>query len=401
MALSKYNSLIGFLLILLITGCEKSVFEIEQSSGGDIISINPPQVYSVNEIDQILKRRQIPNSFALKYAVKVLAITYQTTDFQGNDIQASGALLIPQNVNHLPILSIQHGTETKSDRVASVNPLNSVEGVTGLLTASLGYLTCIPDYPGFGRSFTLHPYHHAKSLTNAGIDFLIATRSYCNTGKISLNQQLFLAGYSEGGYVTLALQKAIEENYLREFPITAVAPMAGPYDLLGTANQILQQSSYQWPAYIAFLLYAYNHLYGWNRMHEIFNAPYSKTIPALFDGSKTFAEINQQLPGNINAWLNQNFIDNYRRGNEAPFRNALKENTLLNWMPLAPIHFFHGNADEVAPYQNALTAIDSLKAHGAQDIQLTTISGGTHETAGLPAVLGAIGWFGTFRNTGQ
>jgi pimeloyl-ACP methyl ester carboxylesterase len=398
---NNYKYFVVFLLIILTTGCEKSIFEIEQSSVGDILSINSLKVYSVNEIGQILKSRQIPDSFAIKYSVKAIAIAYQTTDIRGNYILASGALFIPQNINNLPLLSIQHGTETKSDRVASINPLNSVEGVTGLLTASIGYLTCIPDYPGFGISFTLHPYHHAKSLTTAVIDFLIATQSYCNDRNISLNHQLFLSGYSEGGYVTFALQKEIEANYFQKFKITAVAPMAGPYDLPGTANQLLQQSSYRWPTYIAFLLYVYDNLYGWNRLDEIFNEPYYRTIPSLFDGSKSFAEINEQLPQKVNSLLNQNFIDDYLSGKEETIRKALKENTLLNWEPLSPIHFFHGDADNVAPYQNALTAVDSLKAHGAKDIRLTTIPGGTHETAGLPSVLGAIAWFETFRRNGQ
>ena len=392
-----YRFFIVFLLIVPATQCEKSVFDIRQSSAGDILSINSLQVYSTDEIGRILKSHQIPDSFTLQYSVEAIAIAYQTTDVQGNNIQASGALFIPQNATNLPLLSIQHGTETKSDRVASVNPLYSVEGVAGLLTASIGYLTCIPDYPGYGISFTLHPYHHAESLTNSVVDFLIAARSYCNNGNISLNNQLFITGYSEGGYVTLALQKEIEENHFQEFDITAAAPMGGPYDLLGTSNQLLQQSSYPWPAYIAFLFYAYDDLYGWNRLDEIFNEPYGKTIPSLFDGSKTFAEINRQLPKSVNSLFAQNFIDDYFTGKEEALRNALKENTLLDWIPLSPIRFFHGDADDVSPYQNALTAVDSLKANGAKDIQLTPIPGGTHATAGLPSVLGAIGWFETFR----
>ncbi len=60
-------------------------------------------------------------------------------------------------------MSIQHGTETKRDRVASVSPENSTEGIVGLLSASMGYLTMVPDYPGFGVSTCMHPYLHAES----------------------------------------------------------------------------------------------------------------------------------------------------------------------------------------------------------------------------------------------
>ena len=330
--------------------------------------------------------------------MEAVAITYQTSDVRGNEIQASGALLIPQGMNNFPLLSIQHGTETKRELVASVSPLNSVEGITGLLTASMGYVTCIPDYPGFGISQSLHPYTHSASLTIAVIDFLRAARTYCENKNILLDNQLFLTGYSEGGYVTLATLKELEENYAQEFTVSATVPMAGPYDLKGTAEFLFQQSEYNYPAYIAYLIYAFDELYQWNRLPEIFNAPYAALIPSLFDGTKTFGEINSQLPAQVSSLIKQDFITRYFNRNEIAFQNTLKENSLLNWTPVAPIHFFHGDADDVSPYQNTLTVIDSLIASGATNIRLTTIAGGTHETASLPSVIGAITWIDSLYN---
>ena len=389
------------LLTALITGCENSVFEIEKSSSGDILSTNLLHVFSRQEILQILNTHQIPDSFDVAFPVEAFAVTYQTTDAQGREIRASGALLIPQNTGNLPILSIQHGTETKYDRVASVDPRNSAEGITGLLTASIGYVTCIPDYPGFGISRTPHPYLHAASLTRSVIALIIAARSYCNAHDVSLNGRLFLTGYSEGGFATLAVQKEIEESSLHELSIAAVAPMAGTYDMLGTADHLLQQSTYQWPAYIAFFFYAYDNVYNWNRLDGILNAPYSGMMHSLFDGSKTFAEINRQLPTSIPTLVNRNFVSNYFSGNEQALRSALAENTLLDWTPVAPIHFFHGDADGVAPFHNAVAAMESFRAKGATNIQLTAIPGGNHETSGLPSVFGAIAWFESIRSNGK
>jgi len=389
------------LFAVLSAGCENSVFEIEQSSSGDILRTNLLHVYSTQEILQILNIHQIPDSFALSFSVEAIAITYQTTNAEGKAIRASGALLIPQHTIDLPILSIQHGTETKSDRVASVNPQNSAEGITGLLTASIGYVTCIPDYSGFGISRTPHPYMHVASLTKPVIDLIKAAISYCNNHTISLNGRLFLTGYSEGGFATLAVQKEMEESHSQELRIAAVAPMAGTYDMVGTSDHLLQQSTYQWPAYVAFFFYAYDNVYKWNRLDEILNRPYSGMIPSLFDGSKTFAEINRQLPTSITALVSQNFINNYFNGNEQALSSALAENTLLDWTPVAPIHFFHGNADDVAPFQNAVTAVESFRARGAANIRLTTIPGGTHETSGLPSVIGAIAWFDSIRGDVQ
>lgn len=79
------------------------------------------------------------------------------------------------------------------------------------------------------------------------------------------NNQLFLAGYSEGGYATLATQKTIEENYQNELTVTASAFGAGAYDMLGTAKELLDSNNpaaLTYPAYVAFVLKAYDTIYS-------------------------------------------------------------------------------------------------------------------------------------------
>ncbi|MBC8180669.1 hypothetical protein H8E88_06040 [candidate division KSB1 bacterium] len=140
-----------------------------------------------------------PN-FQLKYNVEALRIVYQTIDARGEVVQASGALMVPIGADSLPMMSVQHGTETFRESVASVNPTNMAEGYLGLVAASMGYLITLPDYLGFGVSEVLHPYVHAKTNAITVIDLLRAVKSYSNEKSIITNGQLFLAGYSEGGY---------------------------------------------------------------------------------------------------------------------------------------------------------------------------------------------------------
>lgn len=353
-------------------------------------------IYSPKEIKELLTAAGISVPFTLIHSVEEIQVVYPTTDAHGNSVQASGTILIPRAEGDFPLLSLHHGTVTKRDEVASVNLSATPEGLAGLITASIGYLTGIPDYLGFGESDILHPYLHAKTSATTVIDFLRSVKTYCNEKNIGLNGQLFLGGYSEGGYVSLAVQKEIEENHANEFTITAVAPMAGPYDLSNTTRAIIQRPAYYWPAYLGFFFTAYNDIYNWNRLDEIFNLPYGEMMPQLFDGTKTFLEINNRLPTTVSELLKQEFITNYLEGNEAEIAATIEENTLLNWVPVAPIRFYHGDADEVSPYQNALTALEVLKANGGTNIELVTIEGGTHETSGLPCVLGMIEWFNSF-----
>jgi pimeloyl-ACP methyl ester carboxylesterase len=366
---------------------------------GDIVQTNSLGSRTVNDIQQILTNINMTIPFTLNYSVETFSINYYTTDGNGNQTIASGAVIIPQGGSNLPLVSIQHGTQTKDNLVASVSPLNSTEGIVGLIMASMGYLVVVPDYLGFGVSNVMHPYIHAESLIPSVIDIMRAGKTYSSLNQITLDGRIFLTGYSEGGYTTLVTQRAIEEEYFQEFDLIAVAPMAGPYDLYGMMQTLFQTGQYNHTAYVAFILTAYNNIYGWNRLSDFFNAPYSSVVQNLFDGSKTFSEVVNQLPSTFSALVDSNFVSNVRNGNEQDFLEAMQANTWLDWTPLAPINFFHGDSDDISPYQNALTAVERLIANGGTNIQLTTIPGGNHENSGPIAIVGAIQWFETMQGT--
>jgi len=360
---------------------------------GEIAQSNSIGTMTPNDIEQILSSANMTIPFTLSYSVETISIKYYSVDGNGRQTIVSGAILVPQGTNNLPLVSIQHGTETKRELVASVSPTNSTEGVVGLIMASMGYLVVVPDYLGFGTSNVMHPYTHAASLIPSIIDIMRAGKSFSSQNQIALDGRIFLTGYSEGGYATLVTQRAIEAEYSQEFNLTAVAPMAGPYDLYGMMQTLFQTGQYNHTAYIAYILTAYNSIYEWNRASDFFNAPYSSIVQSLFDGSKTYAEVLNQLPSTFSELMDSNFVNNVKNGNEPVFASALQENTLLDWAPQTPINFIHGDADDISPYQNSVTAVQKLKANGGTNIQLTTIPGGNHDTSGPIAVVEAIEWF--------
>jgi predicted esterase len=94
--------------------------------------------------------------------------------------------------------------------------------------------------------------------------------------------------------------------------------------------------------------------------------------------------------------MGPNFAPAYINENETDFENAVIENTLLDWTPKALQHFFHGDADQIVPIQNAHTAVERFTAKGVEGILLTTIPGGTHETSVPAAIIATIEWFEGF-----
>jgi predicted esterase len=391
----KLFALIITVLFIFISCREDSPLEPVEKSRGQVISSELKGSYSTSFLQFLINplAGNIPVNNYLRYDVEAYKVVYRTKDWKGNIVTASGAIYIPKGKDVFSLISLQHGTQTKRDNVASINPLIAVDG---LIAASLGYFALVPDYLGLGESNSIHPYHHQKSSAECVIDFIRAGRSFARTKNLKLNGQVFLAGYSEGGYVTLATLKEIEQSYRGEFSIAATAPMAGAYDLILTARSIIQKPTYNQPSYLAFFFAAYDNIYGWNRLNQIFNSPYAERIPALFDGTKTTTEINAQLNISLSQLFKTNFINGFLNGSESVVLSAFESNSLLNWTPSTPIRFYHGDSDEFVPYENSVSARNYFRSKGA-NAELITIPGGTHATSVLPSIVGAIEWFETLR----
>ena len=386
------------LLVLIFFSCQKeNEPEVEINEPGDLIQASLLSNYAASDIESVLNAFNADFPLEIEYSVDVVKIVYYTYDPAGELVKASGALMIPSQASDLSSICFHHGTETKRSQVASVNPLSTGEGFAGLIMASVGFLTFQPDYLGLGESDILHPYLFAKSYADASIDLLKAGRTYCNEEGITLNGDLYLGGYSEGGYATLAVQKEIEKQFSFEFEIVANAPQAGPYDLHETVKYLIGFEKYPEPTFLAYMVTAYNDVYGWNRLEDFFLDPYAGQMEQLFDGNHTNSEIKNSLPEEISLLFKESFIIGYLSGSETEFINAVKENTLLNWTPLAPVQFYHSNADEIVPYQNSLTALENLQTHGGSEVSLVTIDGMKHAEAALTAISQMTVWFDSLR----
>ena len=191
-------------------------------------------------------------NFNCNYDVALYKIKYNTIDPAGNPAIASGLIVVPEDsATSFPLLSWHHGTVLKK-----TNAPSRLQGdfQVGLIFATDGYVVACPDYLGMGDGTNLHPYLHATSEATAVIDMLRATRLFCEDKGNVLNEQLFLAGYSQGGHVTMATLKMMEEQYSDEFTVTACSPMAGPYDLSETQlNFVMRDTAYPIPGILPYI----------------------------------------------------------------------------------------------------------------------------------------------------
>ncbi|MEZ0607121.1 alpha/beta hydrolase family protein [Fibrella sp. WM1] len=326
-----------------------------------------------------------------RYGIQVYKLTYRTTNTDGKDILASGAVLIPDTDGPISLLSMQHGTLGGDDQAPSYYRSSSEVYSFGSVFASTGYIVAAPDYIGYGASNNVpHPYQHNRSLASASLDMLRATREFLADKQVNWNKQLYIAGYSEGGYATVALQKKIEEEAANEFTLTASSAGAGAYDEPAFMRHIVNTKTHgntDFNRLYLWVLLTYDRIYGLNRPASYyFKEPYASRVKA--DGR--YAQLN--------ASFNETLTDSFRKavadGTDTAFVKAVQDNAIYDWKPVTPTRLYHGDADNTVFYFNTQNAYDAMQQRGATNVALYRLKGRNHYTGIIDFVLGTFEFFG-------
>ena len=366
-----------------------SAFSLLFSERGDLLSFE-----YVDYKDVVSIQEQLDNQFGPSlapealYSITLYSMTYETIDQFGNDTVASGILSYPvdSNLAH-PILSFQHGTQIRRASAPSMNGFNDLI----LWLATSGYIYVEPDYLGLGVSEMLHPYHLKDVTASSVIDMIRASKHFCDQHQdIQYNDQLFLAGYSEGGYATMATVKEIEENLTDEFDITVSFPMAGAYDLSGVmVDLMLSEEPYPDPFYLPFFVLSYIDMYALGDIEAFFLPEYAEIFPDLFSGEYSGGYIDGYLPDIPIHMMLPSVIEEFTNNTNYPFRVHLEENDLYDWTPLNTMYLFHAIADESVPHENSVVAYNSFIENGAEDVYFESLpeSFGGHQDAAVFCLL--------------
>ena len=334
----------------------------------------------------------------IKFDTEVQKVVYKTT-FKGQNIQASGLVCFPKTAGNYPVLSFQNGTNTLHSEAPTVDYDADLFKIIESM-ASMGFIVTIPDYIGFGASSGIpHPYLDAKSSTQSILDLLRAAKELENEDEIVANstKDLFIFGYSQGGWATMQVQKAIEKNYTSEFNLIASSCGAGPYSLEYMNSYILSQTTYPMPYFLAYLLNSYQILGSFNNpLTDFFQEPYASTIPGLFDGQHPGGIINAALTTQLSKLLSPEYLTQYASGTKfEQVRSTLRANSIVAWNTTTPTKLFHGKMDEYIPFSLSEKMFSDFKASGVPDtkIMLIQIPDADHTTGVYATGLQTILWF--------
>lgn len=261
--------------------------------------------------------------------VTLHSIVHPTVGPDGEATEASGAVLVPSGTGcagPYPLLSYSRGTDRDRSRTLAAVDDRETQAIAGFFAAR-GFVVVASDYLGYAQStFPYHPYLHAESVARTNLDAMRASRTLLARLGVADNGKVFLTGYSQGGHAALATQRAIERDRPAGFAVTATGAMSGPYDLVGTVEDL------------------------------------AAFVPLLLSdlGSGSFAQVAELRIGNL---IGTGAAELLRE--RARLRQVLQDNTVIGWAPAAPVMLCGGARDPIVPFANSRRAAADFTARGA------------------------------------
>jgi pimeloyl-ACP methyl ester carboxylesterase len=224
---------------------------------------------------------------------------------------ASGALMTPtappgstaevlaKCTGARPIVLYAHGTNiTKRYNLAEIadssNPANSESVLLAAMYAAQGFIVVAPNYAGYdSSSLSYHPYVNADQQSKDMIDALAAAKAALPTliSPTTANSKLFVTGYSQGGFVAMATQRALQ---LAGTPVTASAPMSGPYALAAYLDAIFYGNvALGSTAFAPLATNSFQKAYGniYTTPSDIYETAYATGIDSLVPGAYDFTTV--------------------------------------------------------------------------------------------------------------
>jgi poly(3-hydroxybutyrate) depolymerase len=313
--------MLGLLAALACAGCKDKLFNdftggSDSGSGSNgsrgTLLQNPPESRGVlSAAALLLQLGADANQQVLALGgtplcdIAVYHIQYNTVGAKDEATTASGALMVPTGgdskcTGARPILLYAHGTSTdKGFDLSMVADGSNAEAVAlAAFFAAQGYIVVAPNYAGYDTStLTYHPYLIADQQSKDMIDALTAARRALPVADAATSRddgRLFITGYSQGGYVAMATQRAMQAAGMT---VTASAPLSGPYTIAAFVDAVFEgQVNADGPIAFTFLATGYQQAYGdiYSHASDVFESQYANGIDTLLPSTLARSDLFAQ-----------------------------------------------------------------------------------------------------------
>jgi hypothetical protein len=201
-----------------------------------------------------------------------------------------------------------------------------------------------------------------------------------------------ITGFSEGGYSTAVVQRALEAVPEPGVDVRAAAAIAPPLELAElTVPHAFENKSESDTMYLAFLAHAYARTYG-HPLESLLTDDAAKLVTTLFDGLHTDDDITAKLPKNPREIFRPEIVVSLTENKPSWFRDALVANDAHDWAPKAPLRLYYGDNDVDVFPDDPKSAAAAMKARGG-NVELIAVGAFDHTQTALHALPLVIAWF--------
>ena len=326
-------------------------------------------------------------------AVRLYRVTYPSViPERGNKpTTATGLLAVPDTAQiTFPMVSYQHGTVYEKQQVPSF-PEQSPE--TQLMLAQFagqGYVLIGADYFGLGLSAESEGYMVKGSHQQATYDMVTASRAVLDDLKLTTNK-LFLAGWSQGGFVTLAMLEKLEAAAM---PVASAVTASAPADVFVALNGFLsfpRKIDASWVTTLFILSsFSYENYYGVpglarsllrDEYYEISRKAYAREP---FDAAG--------VPTDLHKLIRPDYFDPLFFANSA-YGRLVAAAQAYRWVIKTPVRTFYGETDEAIRTELGQLPMMYQRSIGNDRVEAVSTGATTHRGTFATAVPQWKSWF--------
>ncbi len=359
--------------------------QVQVSSGVQYRLIGRWDIDHLNEILQ----SDAPKFFGVsinytpaRNAVRLYHVTYNSViPERGNrPTVASGLLAIPDTADtSFPMVSYQHGTVYGKQEVPS---FPDQSGETKLMIAQFaaqGYIISGADYFGLGQSTEPEGYIVKASHQQATFDMLMASRAVLAHMKLSATR-LHLAGWSQGGFVTMAfLEKLESAGVAVRSAATASAPVDA-YVILSGFLDFPRSNDATWvPTLFILTAFSYENYYGIPGLaRSVINDDQYEVSRKLYE--RTLTDI-AAVPTDLRKLVRADYFDPQFFAASA-YGKIAAQTQAYRWIIRTPVRNYYGGKDEVISEGLGRLAMTYQRAIGSGNTAVEALSTGATDHRG-------------------
>ena len=376
------------------TGCAADEIDIHDVGrldyAGRVERIETLGRYSASEAALLFNLSGVRSKMAAENAYFLYRVTYSTHGVQDEAERVSGLLAVPATRKIKGVVSWQHGTNTY--RPESISKPSLPEGLgLAAVFAGDGYILAAADYVGLGVSTSPQAYYHWPSTVNAVIDLISIAEIVLEGVADAPDHDLYLAGFSQGGGASAAVQRALEETNPTGLELRATATLAAAFSPRWVSiHSVFKYSS---TVYFSLVVNSFAKIYG-GSLSDVVKAPYSERLPVWLDGTRNGAWLAEHLPKRIEDLATESFIQAYKAGIAEPkwLYDGLEAAETANFAPKAPLRIHFGEDDTDVVPAEAHNGFARMRELGG-NVQLFNLGPNRHETTVVAALPYVQQWF--------